>query len=173
MTLPARFCAILADDEIKPDGGQNGNVYKGSFAASIEAVSLFDFEKASEDDALGTLKKWSTHLQGFETPVTVWIGLNRDRLPGRLIPADEGAKLALGKGNWYPRVEACHVGPIPTCAFATRLAVSTADPCQFETLASDEAALSRLRELAEQWPNPEPPVVSILRAGRDRNARRE
>ncbi len=38
-TCPARYCAILATGEIKPDGGQNGNVYTGSYAASIEAVS--------------------------------------------------------------------------------------------------------------------------------------
>ena len=36
-----------------------------------------------------------------------------------------------------------------------------------------EAALPRLRELAEQWPNPESPEVRHLRAGRDRDARRE
>ncbi len=173
-TPAERYGAILTDSEIKPDGGQNGNVYKGSLAVPMKAVSLFDFENADEDYTLGTLgKKWSTHLLGFETPVRVWIGLNRDRLPGPLILADEGAKLAHGKWNWYPRVEACHIGPIPTRAFATRLAVSTADPCQFEPLASGTAALPRLRELAEQWPNPEPPEVRIRRARRDRNARRE
>ena len=34
-----RYCEILANGEIRPDGGQNGNVYSGSYAASIEAVS--------------------------------------------------------------------------------------------------------------------------------------
>ncbi len=173
-TRPARFCAILGDGEIRPDGGPNGNVYRGSYAVSIEAVSLFDFEKASEYDAFGTYNKWVSHLCVQETTVTVWIGLHRDRLPGRLILAEEGFELAVrAKRNWYPRVETCHVGRIPACAFATVLAVSTAKPHQFETLASGAAALPRLRELAEQWPNPESPVVRILRAGRDRNARRE
>ena len=171
-TRPARFCAILADGEIRPDGGQNGNVYRGSYAASIEAVSLFDFEKASEDDALGTYRNWASHLCVQETPVTVWIGLHRDRLPGRLILADEVGKLAVGK-LWCPRIEACHVGPIPADAFTAVLAVSTAKPHQFETLASGAAAPPRLRELAEQWPNPESPLVRRLHAGRDRNARRE
>ncbi len=173
-TPAERYGAILTDSEIKPEGGQNGNVYKGSLAVSMKAVSLFDFENADEDYTLGTFGKWSTHLLGFETPVRVWIGLNRDRLPGRLILADEVRELArVKKKNLYPRVEACHVGPIPTCAFATRLAVSTADPCQFEPLASGAAALPRLRELAQKWPNPEPEIVQILRDRRDRNARRE
>ena len=174
-TPAERYGAILTEGEIRPDGGQNGNVYGGSLAVSMKAVSLFDFENADEDYTLGTLgNRWSAHLQGFETPVRVWIGLNRDRLPGRLILADEVQELArVKKKNLYSRVEACHVGPIPTRAFATRLAVSTADPCQFEPLASDMAALPRLRELAEQWPNPEPEIVQRLRAGRDRNARRE
>ncbi len=153
-TRPARFCAILADGEIRPDGGPNGNVYRGSYAASIEAVSLFNFEKAREDDALGTYRTWVSHLCVQETPVTLWIGLHRDRLPGRPILAAEGYQLALGSGKWYPRVEACHVGPVPACAFAGVLAVSTAKPHQFETLVSGAAALPRLRELAEQWPNP-------------------
>ena len=172
-TRPARFCAILGDGEIRPDGGPDGNVYRGSYAASIEAVSLFDFEKASEYDAFGTYNKWVSHLCVQETSVTVWIGLHRDRLPGRLILAHEGYNLALGNGNWYPRVEACHVGLVPACAFAGVLAVSTAKPHQFETLVSGAAALPRLRELAEQWPNPESPEMRRLRAGRDRNTRRE
>jgi hypothetical protein len=173
----ARYCAILADGEISPDGGRNGNVYQGSYAASIGAVSLFDFENASEDAALGNFNKWGTHLRRHDIPGTVvnaWIGLYRDRLPGRLILADEGGELARANElNWYPRVEACHVGPIPAGAFADVIAVSTADPRQFEMLPSGVAALPRLRELAEQWPNPEPPDVRRLRAGRDRNARRE
>ncbi len=175
-TRPARFCAILGDGEIRPDGGQNGNVYQGSYAASIGAVSLFDFENASDYDAFGTYRNWVSHLCVERTSVTVWIGLHRDRLPGRLILAEEGFELAVrAKRNWYPRVEACHVGLVPAGAFADVLAVSTAKPYQFETLPSGEAALPRLRELAEQWanPNPDSEIVRILRAGRDRNARRE
>jgi hypothetical protein len=60
-TPPTRYRAILDDGEIRPDGGQEGNVYKGSLAVSIGAVSLFDFESASEEDALGTFRKWCTH----------------------------------------------------------------------------------------------------------------
>ena len=68
-TPAERYCAILNQGEINPDGGQRGNVYQG-FVVSINAVSLFDFEKAKEDDALGTLNsKWSTHLKGTETRV--------------------------------------------------------------------------------------------------------
>ena len=80
-TPAERYVAILNDGEIKTDGGQNGNVYGGSLAVSMKAVSLFDFENADEYYTLGTLgKKWSPHLLGFETPVRVWIGLNRDQL---------------------------------------------------------------------------------------------
>ncbi len=169
-TRPDRFGAILGDGEIRPDGGPNGNVYRGSYAVSINAVSLFDFEKAREEDGLGIYTtRWSTHLRSPDTPVTVWIGLHRDRLPGPLVPADEVRERATAnKLNYYPRVEVCHVGCIPACVFADVLAVSTAKPHRFETLASGAAALPRLHELAEQWPNPEPPDVRRLRAGRDR-----
>ena len=169
-TPPTRFAEILADGEIRPGGGERGNVYRGSFAASIGAVSLFDFESASEDDALGTFQKWSTHLCAPHARLTVWIKLSRDRLPGRLILADEGRKLALGKGLWYPRVEACHVGSVPADTFAAVLAISTVKPQQFEALAIGTAALPRLRELDEQWPDPETQLVRLLHAGRDRNA---
>ena len=142
---------------------------------SINAVSLFDFEKAREEDGLGIYTtRWSTHLRSPDTPVTVWIGLHRDRLPGRLILADEVRERATAnKLNYYQRVEACHVGLVPACAFAGVLAVSTAKPHRFETLASGAAALPRLRELAERWPNPESETVRRLHLGRDRNARRE
>ncbi len=72
-TPAERYGAILDYGEIRPDGGPNGNVYTGSFAASMKAVSLFDFENADEDYTLGTFGKWSTHLLGFETRVRVWI----------------------------------------------------------------------------------------------------
>ena len=68
-TSRERFCAILADGEIRPDGGQNGNDYQGSFALSIKAVSLFDFENASKNHALGTYGKWITHLRRVSSMV--------------------------------------------------------------------------------------------------------
>ena len=87
----------IDDGEISPDGGPHGNVYWGSFAASIGAVSLFNFASASENDALGTLQKWSVHLRAPDARLTVWIGLCRDRLPGHLTLADEVGKRAVGK----------------------------------------------------------------------------
>ena len=172
-TVPAHFSAILDAGEIKADGGKQGNVYQGSFAKSVGAVSLFDYESASEEDALGTFQKWSAHRCAPEVRLTVWIGLSRNRLPGSLILADDVGKLAPGRGNFYPRIEACHVGPIPADAFASVLAVSTAKPHEFEALAIGTAALPRLRELDKQWPDPLTPVVRRLREARDRNARRE
>ena len=173
MTVLARFPAILAASEIKPDGGKQGNVYQGSFAKSISAVSLFDFESASEEDALGTFQKWSAHLCAPDVRLTVWIGLSRNRLPGRLILADDVGKLALGTGNLYPRIEACHLGPIPADAFAAVLAVSTTKPYQWVELPVGAAALPCLLELTEKWPDPETPLLRRLRAGRLRNVRGE
>jgi hypothetical protein len=166
---PARYRAILDDDEIRPDGGQSGNVYKGSLAVSIGAVSLFDFESASEEDALGTFRRWRAHLwpPDIDTRLTVWIRLKRDLLPGRLILAKEGGELAMREGkNWYPRVEACHVGPVPADTFTDALAVS---PCGFERLPIGPAALPRLKELADQCPDyPEAQLVRIPNAARYR-----
>lgn len=170
-TTLARFSAILDDGEIKPDGGEQGNVYQGSFAKSAGAVSLFDFASASEEDALGTFKRWTAHLYTSDAPLNVWIKLSRNRLPGCLILADDVGKLALlGKRNWYPRVEACHVGPIPADAFVAVLAVC---PARSEALAINKTTLPRLRELAAQWSDLETPLMRRLRAGRDRNARSE
>ncbi len=157
-----RYCEILDAGEINPAGGQKGNVYKGSFARSVNAVSLFDFENSSEIHALRNHRTWVTHLPQRDTAVTVCIGLNRDLLPGRQILAPEVEheveKLAMErKRNHYPRVEACHVGPIPTCAFTTVLAVSATHPYQFETLVGGPKALPRLRELAERWGLPQQP----------------
>ncbi len=173
MTVPARFPAILAAGEIKPGGGKQGNVYQGSFAKSVGAVSLFDFESASEEDALGTFRTWSAHVCSPDDRLTVWIGLSRDRLlPGRLMLADKVGKCGVGK-LFYPRVEACHLGPIPADAFTAVLAVSTTRPFQYVELPVGEAALPCLLELAERWPDPETPLVRRLRAARLRNVRGE
>jgi hypothetical protein len=173
-TAAGRYHSILKDGEIRPDGGQGGNVYKGSYAVHMEAVSLFDFESASEDEALGTYKKWCDFLWRRDNgPLTVWIGLKRDLLPGRLmLPTEirEGAVRA--SKNWYPRVEACHLGPVPADAFDRVLAVSTTTPLTFELLAIGEAALPRLDELAEEWrkpPDEEDLIVERLRAARTRS----
>jgi hypothetical protein len=170
-TPPIRYRAILDDGEIRPDGGQSGNVYKGSLAVSIGAVSLFDFERASEGDALGTFRKWCEHLwpSHIDTRLTVWIRLKRDLLPGRLILAKECGEIAMREGKLYcPRVEACHLGPVPTDAFIDALAVS---PYGSERLPIGPAALPRLDELAEQCPeHPNARLVRILNAARDRAA---
>ena len=165
MTVLARFPAIFAAGKIKPDGGKQGNIYQGSFAKSIGAVSLFDFESASEEDALGTFRTWSTHLCAPDHRLTVWIGLSRNRLPGRLMLADKVGECGVGK-LFYPRVEACHLGPIPADAFTAVLAVSTTRPFPYVELPVGEAALPCLLELAERWPDPETPLVRRLRAGR-------
>jgi hypothetical protein len=171
-TPPGRYRAILDDGEIGPDEGQGGNVYNGSLAVSIGAVSLFDFESASEEDALGTFNNWSRHLWPPDTRLSVWIKLNRHRLRRRLIPAKEVGELAMREGKkYYPRVEACHVGPIPTTAFAEALAVS---PYGFEWLPIGQAAVPRLDELVEECPEgPEAKLVRKLHAARDRLARRK
>ena len=150
----------------KADGGQRGNVYKGSLAVSIGAVSLFDFENASEDDALGTHTKWCTHLMpDIDTQVPVWIRLNLDLLPGRLILAKEVGELAMREQkNWYPQVEACHVGPVPAYAFTDTFAIS---PYGFEKLPIGPAGLPRLDELIEQCPeHPDAQTVRTLYAAR-------
>jgi hypothetical protein len=171
-TPATRYRAILDDGEIRADGSQGGNVYKGSLAVSIGAVSLFDFETASEEDALGTFRKWCTHLwpPDIETRLTVWIRLKRDLLPGCLILAKEVGELARREArNHYPRVEACHLGPVPANAFTDTIAVS---PWGFEKLTIGPAALPRLQELAEQCPDhPEVQLMRILNAARDRIAR--
>jgi hypothetical protein len=68
----------------------------------------------------------------INTRLTVWIRLKRDLLPGRLILAKEVGELSTREGkNYYPRVEACHLGPVPASVFTDTIAVS---PGGFERL---------------------------------------
>jgi hypothetical protein len=98
--------------------------------------------------------------------------LNRDLLPGRMILAKEAGEVALAASKkWYPRVEACHIGPVPAGAFDRVFAVRTTHPCAFETLAIGEAALPRLDQLAEEWrksPGEDDLIIERLRAARSR-----
>jgi hypothetical protein len=138
----------------------------------VKRISLFDFESANEDEALGTFDRW---WSGFlwrrdDGTLTVWIKLRRNMLPGRLlIPTEVKECATAATKDWYPRVEACHIGPIPVDTFDGVLAVSTITPLQFASFPMGEAALTRLSELEEQWRRP--PDQNDLSIARLRAAR--
>lgn len=73
------------------------------------------------------------------------------------------------QANWYPRVEACHIGSVPARAFTETFAIR---PGWVKKLPSGPAGLPRLEELVEQRPeHPEAELVRRMRAARDRVAR--
>ncbi len=120
----------------------------------LRAVSLFDFQSEPENLIIGESVKWTQFL-GRANPMTVILGLDRDKLPGKLIPYPDN-KIGT-KGNVIPYVEVCHVGPIPTAAIKLHYLVYTNDYTKFyrfDGLPNEE----KLRTVSSEFSRIVPPV---------------
>src|SRR5208282_2398265 len=82
--LQIRTCGFIKPNE-RPDG-KYGRLR--SACQALDGVSLFDFTTESEARVLDTPHKWQQFL-GCAKPLTVILGLKRDRLPGKLVPYPE------------------------------------------------------------------------------------
>lgn len=146
-TSPAEYRQILAEGFIKPNDGRI-NRWGGKYACQqLGGISLFDFTTQSESLVLGEYIKWRQFL-GDARPVTVLMGFDRNKLPGRLIPYPENKNGTTG--NVIPYVEICHCGSIPVAAIVAHLLICSGDYGLFrkvgvlddQTLAEAEAAFA-------------------------------
>jgi len=110
----------------------------------LRAVCLFDFSTRSKQEVLGVADRWKQFV-GCESPVTVIIGLDESRLPGRLVRYPENRDTTpIDSCGPIPLVEVCHVGPIPISAVVRYLLVCAADCTRFKTLnVFDDSALTQ------------------------------
>lgn len=138
-TSPRDCRQIWRDAVISP------NPEKRHYACQqLGAVSLFDFTTESENKVLGESLKWEQFLGDFD-PVTVLLGTERSKLPGKLIPYPENKQGTTG--NIIPWVEVCHCGRIPTSAIATYVLVCPIDYSHFKKFQKlDEKLLSGVED---------------------------
>lgn len=130
-TSPEDFRRIQMDGAIKPNDGRINRWGQRYACQQLGATSLFDFTTAPEADVLFQAIKWQQFLGDFD-PVTVLLGLGRNKLPGRLIPYPQNKEGTTG--NVIPWVEVCHCGPIPLSAVTSYLLVCPVDYRRFEKL---------------------------------------
>lgn len=135
---------IRTDRFIKPNDGRV-NRWGGPYACQqLGGVSLFDFTSQPEDLIFGEAHKWRPFLS-HSGPVTVLLGLEKNKLPGHLTPYPENKEGTTG--NVIPYVEVCHCGAIPMSAVVSFLLVCAVDYGGFKKFdALDEQSLAKAEE---------------------------
>jgi hypothetical protein len=134
---------IETDGMIKPNDGRIDRWQGKPYACQqLGGVSLFDFTTESEEDVLYEAIKWQQFLGDFD-PVTIFLGVEKRKTTGRLIPYPENKQGTTG--NVIPCVEVCHCGPIPTSAIVSYLLVNPSDYRCFKKFSKlDEELLLRV-----------------------------
>ena len=126
---------------MKPNDGRVDRRGKNYACQQLRCVSLFDFTTQPEAKVLGEAIKWQQFL-GDVGPITVLLGFEKKKLPGRLIPYPENKKGTTGPV--IPWVEVCHHGPIPASAIVSHILVCGADYFRFRKFENlDEEAIAR------------------------------
>lgn len=169
-TSPEDFRRIQIDGAIKPNDGRIDRWGQRYACQELGATSLFDFTTAPEADVIWQAIKWQQFL-GDSDPVTVLLGLRRDKLPGKLIPYPDNKDGTTG--NVIPWVEVCHCGPIPVSAVSSYLLVCPVDYRRFEKLERlDENGLCRIEKKFWRLVAPERQTAAAL-AERQRETLRQ
>lgn len=135
-TSPQEYLQIRTCGFIKPNPSPVGKYGRlPSACQALDGVSLFDFESQPETRVLESRDKWQQFL-GCAEPLTIILGLNLDRLPGRVVRYPELRDITrpLNCTDPIPWVEVCHCGQIPIFAIARYLLVCAVDYCRFEKL---------------------------------------
>jgi hypothetical protein len=113
--------AILPNDGTFPDTYPQSKV---SFARVHNLVSLFDFEKQTEDACLKQIHDWYRFFFDHK-PVTIVILLDRQILTNKIITNESAVEITKGTFDpiFLPHVEAFYPQPIPCQAFTGYLIV--------------------------------------------------
>ncbi len=143
-TSAEEYRRIRTDGFIKPNDGRINRWGKPYACQELRGVSLFDFTTESEDNVLWEAIKWQQFL-GDADPVTVLLGMEANKLPGKLIRYPENKQGTTG--NVIPSVEVCHCGEIPVSAIVSHLLVCAVDYRLFrKTDKLDELLLSSVED---------------------------
>jgi len=113
--------AILPNDGTLPDTYPQS---KNSFARIHNLVSLFDFEKQTEDECLKQIHDWYRFFFDHK-PVTIVILLDREILSANLITNEKAVEITKGTFDpiFIPNVEAFYPQPVPCKAFTGYLII--------------------------------------------------
>lgn len=164
--------AILASGHIYPNKGRFPMTYPQSrlcYGRAINAVCLFDFNSASEDEIFWQSIKWGPFVTD-QKPATVWIEIPRSRLDssrlssaldfrgGNLlyvpVPAGEEGLFSGGKyvPTFIPYIEAWHRGPIAVSAFSRYLVFGEPENAtEHRSVATGPNAIEEIAAIGAEW----------------------
>lgn len=148
-----RFRRMLETGAINPIPGLPDDEHRwaacgATYSRLVGGVSLFDFRDANWKQILdrGNPDSWRGFLRapGFSISAdkwisTVWISVDRDRLPAFVSIAEISAHRCSGsrdvlRAMCMPHIEACHKGAISLDMCSRVVAVCAAEPAEFVTL---------------------------------------
>ena len=121
---------IFDTGAILPNDGRFPDTYpqsKGSFARIHNLVSLFNFEKQTEDECLKQIHDWYRFFFDHK-PVTIVILLDRKTLTAKLMTNEKAVEITKGAFDpiFLPQVETFYPQPIPCRAFTGYLIICSA-----------------------------------------------
>ena len=157
-TSPEDYRLIRIDGAIRPNDGRINRWGQKYACQQLGGLSLFDFTTESEEKVLQEATDWQPFLGSFD-PITVLLGIDRNKVTRRLIPYPKNKEGTTG--YVIPWVEVCHRGQIPLSVVSRYLLVCPVDYTQFRKFEIlDEPTLLEIeREFAP-----------IVKAERDRLA---
>lgn len=140
-----------------------------SYGRAINAISLFNFDSATEEEILLHSWKWGPFLTD-QRPITVWIDVPRSRLDSRLLSSSldfKGNRLPYiptpaGEEHLFPRdtyiptfipyVEAWHRGPIAAELFVHFLVFGRPQlTVEYGYVSARSGALEAISAIAQKW----------------------
>jgi hypothetical protein len=168
-TSAKSFRQIHSDGFLNPVTGTTNRWGKRAYGCqSLGGICLFDFTSQPMDRILESANKWAPFVVR-EKPFTVIVGMDRQQLPGKLVPYPENRDISPNNSSGpIPWVEVCHCGPIPVSAFTSHVLVCGRDWSQFsghqrldeQTLAKYQRDHDILKEFGQNGePIQKPPKV--------------
>jgi hypothetical protein len=179
-TSPESLDAILRDGQITPNIGQFPSTFpqsKVSYSRHMCAISLFDFDTENESLIFDQEFKWGSVLIASLPATKALIRINREALDrtNLLVPIeisqrdrrldclpDDVRKMQM----YIPCVEALHIGPISTSAFAGLILLASENgKYRWEEVGAGLECFRALLAVNEEW------VADYERRTAERHAR--
>jgi hypothetical protein len=157
-TSPGAFYSIVEGGAILPSGVAPTE-WQSSLGRKFAAVSLFNFDSTSDEDApfyRGACDDWTNWFGlSINHVARICIAIAVDRLDSRMLFSIDEACQALGitdkwKHKHIPMIESLHKGPILASAFA-KIYVAKGGTLDHIEVPLDGNLISTVKELVSKW----------------------
>jgi hypothetical protein len=163
-----RFRCILTTEQIQPSPHTPGDEFRWApnhttTCRRINAVSLFDFENADwrwiaenghRQGDWPTLLNAPCSVPANQWTSIIWIAIDRAKLANLMPAGDVAASIPKSSeelDKYMPKVEVCHIGPVPLAACTNAIAFCEFDYRDFHVMDLHPFDLAELDRLERDW----------------------